>query len=697
MRLAMFLFCITCPWIQGQVPQIDENLVVYQDEDFRMLEAGDSAVLVYDRTFFARFEPVSVGDILKRLPGISGSADAGEFDHPQLRGLPPSHTRVLINGRPLPDSDNRSTRVDWIPADAVERVEIIRSPTSDLDAEGPAGVINIVLRDGRHMPIRTLTGNLVHTQPDDKSRAHASFTYATHKDQTSFSVLGALQRRRNPKSQKTSISDFAAEEEVFKDETNLLDADELHLNLSAKHSFASGLVISANAFVHDTERREDELALFTIDGELDATEFDLALIDQQRFGTQVAVAHTANSGQWQASLSQDRMDLSRQSEIGERDEEHDRLITEREFEDTQDRVSKFSLRWSNPIGPHLLTAGIDLNERKRDAGLIGHTLDEDEIEVDDSGVFVLRERRRDAYIADSWSGAQSSLRIGLRAEYTQLRQNELPSRSRTEFYPSIHVQRKLGTRWSIHTNLARTTRRPNFQDLTPHPRRNQPRDEDVTVGNPDLKAEQANGIDLGFDHKFQHGTMGVNFFYRHIDNLIEVTQIDEQLFQPQNRDHGKLWGIEFDLGTPLHVFHAPNLSVFANISLQDSSVSDPITGKKRRFNLQSEYVANAGFLQVFPQTQFSLGMNYLTQGNSLDQEALEVSDVQYGDDLEAVFEKRWGQRWTLRFSAKNLLDADRSETTRIYDGLREVSEIEQIAVESERTGRYYMLTFRATF
>jgi hypothetical protein len=43
--------------------------------------------LTYDQEFFQKFEPTSVGDQLKRVPGVSFSSDIGEFDSPALRGL----------------------------------------------------------------------------------------------------------------------------------------------------------------------------------------------------------------------------------------------------------------------------------------------------------------------------------------------------------------------------------------------------------------------------------------------------------------------------------------------------------------------------------------------------------------------------------------------------------------------------------
>src|SRR3546814_20321529 len=58
--------------------------------------------LVYGQEFFADFEPVSVGDQMRRVPGVEFTSDIGESDAPQMRGLGQGFTQVLVNGRPRP-------------------------------------------------------------------------------------------------------------------------------------------------------------------------------------------------------------------------------------------------------------------------------------------------------------------------------------------------------------------------------------------------------------------------------------------------------------------------------------------------------------------------------------------------------------------------------------------------------------------
>ena len=108
--------------------------------------------LSYDEEYFQRFEPLSVGDMMKRVPGVSFQSDIGEYAEPSLRGIGSEYTQILVNGRRVTGGTNDNTIVvDRIPAELVERVEIIRSPSSDIDSQGVGGTLNIILKEGAEL------------------------------------------------------------------------------------------------------------------------------------------------------------------------------------------------------------------------------------------------------------------------------------------------------------------------------------------------------------------------------------------------------------------------------------------------------------------------------------------------------------------------------------------------------------------
>ncbi len=131
----------------GEPRQLD-TVVVQGEISYRNRTADIAPVLSYDLEYFQRFEPSTVGDMVKRLPSAAFVSDVLEYDAVQLRGLTPAYTRVLINGKDVPGAgDDRSFWVDRIPAEMVERIEIIRSGSANRSGDAVAGALNIVLRD----------------------------------------------------------------------------------------------------------------------------------------------------------------------------------------------------------------------------------------------------------------------------------------------------------------------------------------------------------------------------------------------------------------------------------------------------------------------------------------------------------------------------------------------------------------------
>lgn len=83
----------------------------------------------------------TVSDALNNVPSVTVDIDGGI----SLRGN--ENVRILINGKPSAMAGFGDTNVlNQLPADAIERVEVITSPSARYDAEGTAGILNIILR-----------------------------------------------------------------------------------------------------------------------------------------------------------------------------------------------------------------------------------------------------------------------------------------------------------------------------------------------------------------------------------------------------------------------------------------------------------------------------------------------------------------------------------------------------------------------
>ena len=126
---------------------LNENIVVTGNV-YRDRSAAIAPTLEYGLDYFQPFEPLTVGDMLKRTPSVAFVSDILEFDGVRMRGLDPGYTQILINGKRVLGADvDRSFWVDRIPAELVDRVEIVRSASTNRSGDAVAGALNILLRD----------------------------------------------------------------------------------------------------------------------------------------------------------------------------------------------------------------------------------------------------------------------------------------------------------------------------------------------------------------------------------------------------------------------------------------------------------------------------------------------------------------------------------------------------------------------
>ena len=742
-----------------QARQLD-TIVVQSEITYRDRTEATVPTLSYDLEFFQRFEPLTVGDMLKRVPSMSFVSDVLEFDGARLRGLDPGYTQILINGKKVPGAgDDRSFFVDRIPAELVERIEIVRSASANRSGDAMAGTLNIVLRDAYEFDGAYLrAGGMVFDDGEVKPSLGAVSSGAVAGGRLLAGVH--MQGRYNPKD-KLSLrynepnGDFDNRE----DQSDTRDGTDYSANLSFNRELGDAAKFSMDGVFVRTDREEREhseefnsLAGTSRDNLLSVND-QLEDIDQRNYSIGAEVEFVAFGGYNEISASMANFSestVSTEEEVGYDDDDtppsFDAFEGTRELVDIDDKEYGIEFEHQRSLSSGAeLEFGIDYRNKQRESALAVSEVDTDEegaplppyseFDLLDARI---QERRLDPYLMMVGTAGALSWETGLRYETTEVEVSTLGGdRFENDFgelLPSAHLRWDVSDASRLTASLARTVRRPNFNFLNPTELEGEYGDNDF-VGNPLLEPETAWGVDFGFEHRLgRQGVVGVNVFYRDVSDLIEIVNTGEPSaesrddyeddvedfldenpgadettpgypeFDPEsfvysaaNVGDGSVYGVEFDLSTPLTALGLPDTGVFVNYSWLDSEVDDALGS--RTFNDQAQYVYNVGFIHDLTDIGMSFGLSYRKQGEAYSRLLAEEVTTTYGADLEAFVEKRFGEHLSIRLTGSNLLDASKDELFNKFNTLGEQidRDFDEFEIETESSGPVYQLIARYAF
>jgi outer membrane receptor for ferrienterochelin and colicins len=303
-------------------------------------------------------------------------------------------------------------------------------------------------------------------------------------------------------------------------------------------------------------------------------------------------------------------------------------------------------------------------------------------------------RRMALYAQDEWDPTpQFSTYFGVRWEEIETKSNNLAApvdnKSRV-VTPLAHGVWRFAapSRDQIRLSLTQSYRAPSTQNLVARPSLNTlfpvPGPNTLVTpdraGNPNLKPELANGIDLAYENYLEGGgIISVNLFARDIKDLIRNVTAQENVSwatsprfvsRPQNLGKARTYGIEFDtrFRLPEIIKDAPAINVRANLSLYNSKV-DSVPGPNNRISEQPRVTGNFGADYRFRGTPFSIGGNaQWTQANDLQLTSNQLQQTSTKRVLEAY--GLWAVSGTsrVRLTLANLTPHDLITTNTLING-----------------------------
>jgi outer membrane receptor protein involved in Fe transport len=126
-------------------------------------------------------------DLAMRLPGVEGESVGGDMRYLRIRGLHQNLSTITQDGNRIADAGSagatREFQFQTVGSDSIERIEVTKSPTPDMDGDSIGGAVNLVSKSAfDSSPERRIRGSVGAiwraTDPRDPARPNASLSYS---------------------------------------------------------------------------------------------------------------------------------------------------------------------------------------------------------------------------------------------------------------------------------------------------------------------------------------------------------------------------------------------------------------------------------------------------------------------------------------------------------------------------------------
>ena len=648
--------------------------------------ASEELLVSYDATFFDRYQPNTALDMVSQLPGFN--LDDGD----DRRGFGGSVGNLLINDRYLSaKQDKPSTILARIAASRVVRIELIRSQIRDIDLRNNPVVANLVLAEDGSAAVRweaALRKNLEIASLTPSGSISVSDRWRSMDFNTGFDMrkagygdpgiefefngAGDLIEERTIDHKGRGITAngyFNAERWFGKTLVRLNSTIGLEIREEDQHTENSpledGVLPSDEVFSNDRNDRSIELG-FDAERALTPDVIGKGILlfyrqDQTPFSSQTNLDAFGNQT------------LFRQADTDSHSTEN---------------VARFELDWTG-ITNHLIKFSI---EGAR------NTLDSKFVQVIDVGngpevVPVpgantrVEEVRGEFQASDTFPLGRLELNYGVGAETSTITQSGDANVERSFFYLKPHLTLSYAASPQNQTRLhfEREVSQLDFDDFVSATIFE---DDDVILGNPDLRPETTWIVEVSEERQFGELAVGkLTAFHHWISDVEDLLPLGPEIEAPGNIGDGRRWGVIVEATLPLDVIGLRDARLNLKARWQDSSVIDPVTiaarvlsakgGHKGDIDFQNEnqYAIHLDFRQDVDAWQMAWGWNSAVRAERPLFKVNEYDLYNEGTELNAFVETT---RWfgvKLRLTATNIFDYNQNRDRTVYEAERELSPI----------------------
>ena len=452
-----------------------------------------------------------------------------------LRGS--TGVQILINGKPSVLADEGSNALGSITADMIESVEVITNPGAKYNAEGTAGIINIILKKEEKTGFN---GSIsVNAGIPDNNSIGVSLNRRTE-NFNFFTQFGAGYRSM-PTFAESINRNTALNTEILSDGTEYRNEDFYNITVGTDYYINDKNIITlAGSFAYEVESQPSETEFrIRTDGILDESwirnesteatnpkyQYDLQYKREFKNNKDHVLLFSTLGSFFGKELSSK---FTNTSLFG--GEEYSNQLTETDFYKSD---YTFKLDYTNPINEFvtLETGGMfEINDVGNEYAVFNQ---EDGIFVADSGLtntFEYNQKVLGIYGTGSFEKKDWGVKLGLRAEQTNLETlltntGEDNSQSYLNFFPSVHTSYKFSPLFSVQAGYSKRIYRPRLWDLNPF--FNIRNNFNIRQGNPDLEPEFADSYELTGILIFEKVSLNSSIYHIYTTNVHErISEVD---------------------------------------------------------------------------------------------------------------------------------------------------------------------------
>ncbi|MFV0570870.1 MAG: TonB-dependent receptor domain-containing protein [Xanthomarina gelatinilytica] len=543
----------------------------------------------------------TVSDVLDNVPSVSVDVEGNVA----LRGN--ENVRILINGKPSGLVGINSTdALRQLPAESIERVEVITSPSARYDAEGTAGILNIILRRSK---LQGLNGAITTNAGWPKSAGiSGNINYRT-RDLNIFNTT-SYDYREVPGNSSSYTRYFNREfddngnlivddPDTYLDETN--DYDRVRKGLSTN--------FGVEWYITDSASLTGAVSYRNGDNESNTNNTLIQLDENQGFVSQNnrfdPEEETDNVLQYSVNFTKNfddgghKLTMDFQYEDNSEDEFSAVFVQGKNSErvSTLEDQSRILLQadYVLPIGEKSqfeLGYRGNFNDQDTDytVEFLNETTNEFELSTGLSNFLNYREYVNAAYTQfGSKIGSKFSYLLGLRLENTRITIDQPTSgdyskNDYTGLFPTVNLSYELSENENVTLGYSRRIQRPRSWFINPFPSRSSVTS--IFRGNPELAPSYSGLFDLGYYKKFGKVSLNTSAYYQHATDVFsfisfdtgETVDVNGQTFSviertPINLAEEDRYGFEFTLTyNPIRKW---NINANFNIFRQSITGTDP--------------------------------------------------------------------------------------------------------------------------